>query len=183
MLWGCCSKKESNNIHERQPPRKRSPTGVQPTPGGWALSNPRKFRNLLESPTGNLQTEEVQEPSRRWQANLFVYPSPQSSARTGPWFFSTHSHPATAGYTKAETTQSTTRKILVLWWQKLSQGLNLTKMPKPSSHVTELKAHLVKGWGVGKAYLLIKTMTLHQLCWAVLLQKGMRPPLPNNIRK
>ena len=92
-------------------------------------------------------------------------------------------HPATAGYTKAETTKSTTRQRLVLWWRKLSQGLNLTKMPKPSSHVTELKAHLVKGWGVGKAYLLTKTMTLHRPCWAVLIKKGMRPPLPINIRE
>ena len=151
MLWGCCSKKESNNIHERQPPRKRSPTGVQPTPGGWALSNPRKFRNLLESPTGNLQTEEVQEPSRRWQANLFVYPSPQSSARTGPWFFSTHSHPATAGYTKAETTQSTTRQILVLLVAKTVAGFKSDKDAKTQLPCDRAESPFGQRVGSGKS--------------------------------
>ena len=103
--WGVLFKKEWGLVGRfQQHPRARAygkekPNGCS-TDAWRALNEPRKFRNLLESLTGNHLTEEVQEPSRRWEVNSFVCPSPQSSASIGPRFFPTHSHPAIAVYTK-----------------------------------------------------------------------------------
>ena len=62
--------------HDAHGEEKEKPNGRW-TDTWQALNEPRKFRNLLEIPTGNHLTEEVQEPSRRRQSNLFVCPSPQ----------------------------------------------------------------------------------------------------------
>ena len=61
----------------------------------------------------------------------------------------THSHIAMVGYTKLKLLKHYRDKNL-LFGGKTVAGFKSDKMPKLSSHVTDLKAHLVKGWGVGK---------------------------------
>ena len=63
----------------------------------------------------------------------------RSSASTGPRFFSTHSHPAGAGYTKLNELKHYRDKYL-FFLGKTVAGFRSEENAKPSSHTTEPKA-------------------------------------------